>query len=142
MTLPGAPPADRTNAVADEPAAAALGKALFEDAGLSPSGAVARHVPRSKTQLSDARPIAVGVAEGTARRTPRIALAAFSRWQGWDGKADTLWAQALGPLESEVEMAQLAGVRGPADRDGACCWVCGGVSRDRVAGRLVASAVG
>lgn len=105
VTLPGAPPADPTNAVADEPAAAALGKALFEDAGLSPSGAVACatcHDP--KTQLSDARPIAVGVAEGT-RRTPRIALAAFSRWQGWDGKADTLWAQALGPLESEVEMA-------------------------------------
>jgi cytochrome c peroxidase len=90
--------------VADDPAAAALGKALFEDAGLSPSGKVSCASCHDPTkQLSDARPRAVGAAEGT-RRTPTIALAAHARWQTWDGRADTLWAQALGPLEEPTEM--------------------------------------
>lgn len=100
----GAPPPDPTNAVADSPAAAALGKSLFFDNGLSPTGDVSCstcHDPRQ--QLSDARPQAKGMGAGS-RRTPRIALSAFSRWQFWDGRAETLWAQALGPMENPDEM--------------------------------------
>lgn len=100
----GAPPPDPTNDVADSPAAAALGKALFFDAGLSPGGAVSCatcHDPGK--QLSDGAKVAKGAGVG-ARRTPRIALAAHARWQGWDGRADSLWAQALGPLEHPDEM--------------------------------------
>ena len=29
--------------------------------------------------------------------------AAYSPWLFWDGRKDSLWAQALGPLEAEVE---------------------------------------
>jgi cytochrome c peroxidase len=104
VTTPGAPPADPTNAAADSTAAAALGRSLFFDQGLSPSGRVACatcHDPQK--QLSDGLPQSKGLALGT-RRTPRIALAAFSRWQFWDGRADSQWAQALGPLENEDEM--------------------------------------
>jgi len=104
-TLPGAPPPDPTNAVADEPAAAALGKALFSDPGLSPSNEVSCatcHDPRK--HLTDGRPVAQGAGPGD-RRTPAIALAAHARWRFWDGRADTLWAQALGPFESPKELA-------------------------------------
>ncbi len=104
VVTPAAPPADPTNAVADSAAAAALGKALFFDAGLSPNGAVSCatcHDPAK--QLADGRATAMGLAAGS-RKTPRIALAAFSRWQFWDGRADSLWSQALGPIENEKEI--------------------------------------
>ncbi len=102
---PEALPRDPTNAVADDPKAAALGEALFSDVGLSPSGEVACvtcHDP--KKALADGRPTPGGRTRGT-RRTPRIGLSAYSRWQFWDGRADTLWAQALGPFENPDEIA-------------------------------------
>src|SRR6185437_10553934 len=83
----------------------ALGKALFSDPGLSPSNEVSCatcHDPRK--HLTDGRPVAQGAGPGD-RRTPAIALAAHARWQFWDGRADTLWAQALGPFESPKELA-------------------------------------
>jgi cytochrome c peroxidase len=103
MKAPGAPPPDPTNAYGDLPAAAALGKRLFSDAGLSPSGKVACATCHDASKgLSDGLPQSVGVAR-TSRNAPSVALAAHSRWQFWDGRADTLWAQALGPLESAKE---------------------------------------
>ncbi|MEZ4444361.1 MAG: cytochrome c peroxidase [Polyangiaceae bacterium] len=104
ITVPGAPPRDPSNAVADDPAAVALGRALFFDAGLSPSGTIACascHQPEQA--LSDGQPVAMGLALGD-RRTPSIALAAHARWQFWDGRADGLWAQALAPFENPAEM--------------------------------------
>lgn len=105
MRLVGEPPPDPTNAFADLPEAAALGKALFSDALLSPSGTVSCetcHEPRFG--MGDAVGQAVGVAKGD-RNSPPIALAAHARWQFWDGRADTLWMQALGPFEDERELA-------------------------------------
>jgi cytochrome c peroxidase len=101
---PRAPLPDPTSAVADDSRAAALGKALFFDTGFSGTNAVSCatcHDPQK--QLSDGRETAVGLDRGT-RRSPRIALAALSRWQFWDGRADTLWGQALGPLENDAEI--------------------------------------
>jgi cytochrome c peroxidase len=37
------------------------------------------------------------------RNAPALALAAHSRWQFWDGRADRLWVQALGPIENANE---------------------------------------
>ncbi len=102
--VPGAPPSDPTNAHADDPLAAALGRTLFFDAGLSRSGTVSCATCHDPARgLSDGRPVAVGEGVGR-RRTPSIALAAHARAQDWDGRADTLWAQALGPLENPAEM--------------------------------------
>jgi cytochrome c peroxidase len=103
-TLPGAPPADPTNAVADAPAAAELGEALFHDAALSPANLSCASCHDARRHLSDGLPVADGAASGD-RRTPAIALAAHARWQFWDGRAETLWAQALGPFESPTELA-------------------------------------
>ncbi|MEP0847787.1 MAG: hypothetical protein HRF50_13330 [Phycisphaerae bacterium] len=36
--------------------------------------------------------------------TPTILNAAHHRWQSWDGRADSLWSQALQPIENDVEM--------------------------------------
>ncbi|MBC6982569.1 cytochrome c peroxidase [Caulobacter sp. 17J80-11] len=99
----GAPPADPSNRVADDPAAARLGEALFSDARLSANGKVSCascHQP--DRAFTDARPTGRGIGAG-ARRTMPVAPAAYSPWQFWDGRADSLWAQALGPVENPVE---------------------------------------
>ena len=96
-------PADPSNAVADLPAAAELGRKLFFDTRLSANGKVACascHVPDQRFQ--DGIPLGRGVGEGT-RRTMPIAGTAYSPWQFWDGRADSQWAQALGPLENPME---------------------------------------
>lgn len=100
----GAPPPDPTNEYADDPAAVLFGKELFSDALLSPSGTVSCatcHDP--KLDLTDGARQSVGVAT-VDRNSPAIALSAHSRWQFWDGRADSLWSQALGPLEDAKEL--------------------------------------
>lgn len=104
MVAPGAPPSDPTNAYADDPAAAALGKELFFDKRLSPSGNVSCascHDPGKGFQ--DGIPQSTAGTAPVDRNAPPIALAAHARWQFWDGRADTLWAQALGPFEDVRE---------------------------------------
>jgi cytochrome c peroxidase len=101
-TLPKLPP-DPSNAVGDDPAAAALGKALFFDTRLSSNGKVACascHLP--DRQFQDGTPLATGMGQ-TNRRTMPIAGTAYSPWLFWDGRKDSQWSQALGPLESLVE---------------------------------------
>jgi cytochrome c peroxidase len=101
---PGAPPRDPTNDHADDAGAAALGRALFFDAALSPSGKVACascHDPMK--QLADGLPRSTGGVLPVDRNAPAIALAAHQPWQFWDGRADSLWSQALGPFENARE---------------------------------------
>ena len=96
-------PSDPTNRVADDPGAADLGKRLFFDTRLSSNGRVACstcHQPDRDFQ--DGTALASGVGT-TARRTMPIAGMARSPFLFWDGRKDSLWAQALGPLESPVE---------------------------------------
>lgn len=97
------PPVDPSNAVEDRPEAVALGRRLFADVRLSRDGRVACascHDPARGFQ--DGRPLGQGVGTGT-RRTMPIAGAAHSPWQFWDGRKDSLWSQALGPLEDAAE---------------------------------------
>lgn len=96
-------PADPSNRYADLPAAARLGARLFFDTLMSGNGRVSCascHQP----ELGFQDGIALGKGVGTAgRRTMPLAGTAYSPWQFWDGRADSQWAQALGPLESAVE---------------------------------------
>ena len=101
-TLDPVPP-DPTNRVADDPRAAALGERLFFDARLSDNGKVSCgtcHQPERDFQ--DGTALAVGVGT-TTRRTMPIAATSRSPFLFWDGRKDSQWAQALGPLESAVE---------------------------------------
>jgi len=104
-------PPEPSNAFADDPAAAALGQAYFFDARYSSNGAISCatcHDPAVGYQ--DARAAtSLGLAY-TGRHAPTCLNAAVSRddsdtnWQFWDGRSDSLWSQALGPPESDVEM--------------------------------------
>jgi cytochrome c peroxidase len=96
-------PADPSNRYADDSAAAQLGHRLFFDTRLSANGKVSCatcHVPALNFQ--DGKPLADGVGT-TSRRTMPVAGTAYSPWHFWDGRADSQWSQALGPLESSVE---------------------------------------
>ncbi|MCG3129201.1 MAG: Cytochrome c551 peroxidase [Phycisphaerae bacterium] len=107
------PPPDPTNRVYDDTAAARLGQFLFYDERLSGNGKISCatcHDP--ERAFTDGRSVFVGVAEGT-RNTPGLLNVAQQRWFFWDGRADTLWAQALQPIENPIEMdgARVAIVR-------------------------------
>ena len=96
-------PADPTNRFADSEEAAELGQRLFFDARLSANGQVSCatcHDPRREFQ--DGTALAKGVGT-TDRRTMPIAATAHSPFLFWDGRKDSQWSQALGPLESPVE---------------------------------------
>jgi cytochrome c peroxidase len=99
----GPTPRDPSNRWADDAAAADLGRRLFFDQRLSGNGRVSCatcHDPENDFQ--DAMPLAKGMGT-TNRRTMPIAGAAYGRFFFWDGRKDSLWSQALGPLESPVE---------------------------------------
>jgi cytochrome c peroxidase len=99
-----APPAkDPSNAHDGSPAAAALGQRLFFDPRFSRSQAVSCascHDPARHFQ--DGRPVSQGLDTGTRRAMP-IANAGRGPWLFWDGRKDSLWSQALGPLEDAAE---------------------------------------
>lgn len=102
--LEGAPPPDPTNVYADDLRASIFGLQLFKDDGMGPSELVScrscHEIDRQFTDGGD-KPTR-GVGPG-ARNTPTVILAAWQRWQFWDGRADSLWQQALGPLENPDE---------------------------------------
>lgn len=96
-------PPDPSNRWADDARAADLGHRLFFDARLSSNARVSCascHDPRKDFQ--DGVALARGVGT-TDRRTMPIAATAYSPFLFWDGRKDSQWAQALGPLESPVE---------------------------------------
>jgi cytochrome c peroxidase len=96
-------PADPSNRYADQPAAAAFGKQLFFDTRLSSNGKISCatcHNPDRQFQDDVDRARGVGK---TDRRTMPIAGTAHGPWFFWDGRKDSQWSQALGPLESPVE---------------------------------------
>ena len=96
-------PADPTNAVADDPRAAALGERLFFDARLSSNGEVSCATCHDPAYgWADGRATAVGIAALDVH-TPSVLDSARDRWFFWDGRADSLWAQALQPLEHPDE---------------------------------------
>jgi cytochrome c peroxidase len=101
-SLPPLPP-DATNQWADDPAAAAFGGRLFADARFSSNGSVScATCHRTALSFTDGLSLARGVGE-VPRKTMTIVGTAYSQWLFWDGRKDSQWAQALGPLESLVE---------------------------------------
>ncbi|MER9302465.1 c-type cytochrome [Mesorhizobium sp. M0293] len=107
LALSALPPLkpDTTNRFADVPAAAALGSTLFFDQGMSRDGTVSCSTcHKIDRQFQDDLPQAVGVGH-TNRRTMPLAGVARDPWFFWDGRRDSLWAQALTPLENPLEQA-------------------------------------
>ncbi|MDB4989418.1 MAG: hypothetical protein JWN04_4596 [Myxococcaceae bacterium] len=124
--LPAALP-DRSNAYADDPAAARLGQKMFFDPGFSGAlldgdndgsknalgmrGEPGRvscagcHVPEAG--FSDNRTLGGAISLGAGwgrRRTPSLLDVGQSTVVMWDGRHDTLYNQVFGPFESGFEM--------------------------------------
>ncbi len=98
------PPPSPSNRVADNPKAAELGERLFFDPRLSANGKLSCascHQP--ERFFTDGLPRAQGMQE-TARNTPTVIGAGHLKWFYWDGRRDSLWSQALLPLEAADEM--------------------------------------
>lgn len=96
-------PAHPSNRFADDPDAAAFGQRLFFDTRLSADGTVA-----CATCHQPARYFTDGLARGrglgiSRRNTISLVGAAYSPWLYWDGRKDSLWSQALSPLEDPQE---------------------------------------
>jgi cytochrome c peroxidase len=99
-----APPRDTTNRVDGNPQAIALGKALFSDTRLSGDGkfsCASCHDPA--LSWTDGKEVAVAAGVGP-RNTPSLWNMAHNRWYFWDGRADSLWSQAVKPIERNIEL--------------------------------------
>lgn len=92
-------PASPSNSVADQPQAAALGHKLFFDARLSANNQVScATCHRPDLMFTDGFPVSFGT-RTTQRNAPTLMGTAYSLWLLWDGHKDSLWAQALEPIE-------------------------------------------
>jgi len=91
------------NRFADNESAAHLGKAIFFDTRFSGNGAVACSSCHQPEQyFTDGLAVSQGMG-ATRRNAPTVVGSGYSPWLFWDGRKDSLWSQALGPLESDVE---------------------------------------
>ena len=103
--LPSTPPPNPTNHVADDPSAAKLGQMVFFDFRFSKEGTIACSTCHSPFYaFADIESTSLATGRGT-RNTPTVLNAAYNTWQLWDGRSETMWAQALFALEGENEMA-------------------------------------
>lgn len=103
--LPATPPPNPTNRVSDSPDAARLGQMFFFDERLSKDGTVACATCHSPFHgFADVEATSLGGGRGT-RNAPTLLNVAYNKWQFWDGRADSLWSQALIALEGENEQA-------------------------------------
>ena len=99
----GERPTDPSNAYEARADAAALGRALFNDVRLSMNGQVScASCHLSDNEFQDGRQLGQGVGTGK-RRTMPVMGAAHAPFLFWDGRKDSLWSQALGPLEDAAE---------------------------------------
>ncbi len=102
------PPAlqrDPSNRVSGEPEAIALGKTLFFETRLSGNGkssCATCHLPG--LHFTDGKKRGEGFVE-LDRNTPGLLNVRLNRWFGWDGAADSLWAQSVRPIVDKREMA-------------------------------------
>ncbi len=97
------PPESLSNSVANDLNAAKLGHHLFFDKQLSANGKVACsscHQPEKYFTDGLKTSEAIGKAK---RNAPSVLSAAWSHWLYWDGRKDSVWSQALGPLEDPAE---------------------------------------
>lgn len=95
--------ADPSNRVADNDHAVIMGNRLFFDTRMSASGGISCatcHQP--DLEFTDGLSRGRGIGE-SKRNTRSIVGVAHSPWFYWDGRRDSLWSQALSPLEDPDE---------------------------------------
>lgn len=103
LTEDAVPPPDPSNRWQGNPVAEALGRSLFLDPRLSRSGELSCascHVTGGRLVPNESRP---ADADRQFRTVMPVAGAAFQDFFFWDGRKDSLWSQALAPLETPSE---------------------------------------
>lgn len=98
-------PEDPTNKYYKDEKAAHLGQYFFYEKRISSNGKISCatcHAPDKG--FGDNKPLSKGL-DTLLRHAPALYNTAYNRWFYWDGRIDSLWAQALGPIEAVKEMA-------------------------------------
>jgi cytochrome c peroxidase len=98
-------PLDPSNQYQSNSKAILLGQKFFYDPRFSGDDGVSCatcHMPSN--HYVDNLALSEGRGVGT-RKALSVVGAGYSQWLFWDGRADSLWAQALGPLENPLEHA-------------------------------------
>ena len=94
---------DLSNRYQNNPDAVILGTKLFFDARLSESGTISCSVCHQPNRdFSDGLRVASGLQKGK-RNTPSLLGVSHQKWFFWDGRKDSVWAQALEPFEDKSE---------------------------------------
>lgn len=97
-------PADPSNQWSDDPKAAHFGQYMYYETRISANQKVSCatcHAPDKG--FGDNLAVSKGLQEVT-RHAPSIWNTAYNRWFFWDGRVDSLWAQATEPIENDKEM--------------------------------------
>lgn len=98
---------DSSNRVSGNKAAIDFGSTLFFNPKLSGDGRVSCamcHNPIESWANHNAL-TTVRTAHPASRHVPSLLGVKYNRWYFWDGRADSLWSQALKPIENIAEMA-------------------------------------
>jgi cytochrome c peroxidase len=99
---------DPSNRISGKPDAVELGRRLFFDARMSPSGRIScSSCHRPERGWTDGRPRGIGLEPGD-RNTPTLYDVRLYRRFGWGGGVDSLWAQSIRPLIDPKEMGSSA----------------------------------
>jgi len=94
---------DLSNQYQKNPQAVTLGAKLFFDARLSESGTISCSVcHQPNREFSDGLRVASGMEKGQ-RNTPSLLGTSHQKWFFWDGRKDSVWSQALEPIEDKTE---------------------------------------
>ncbi len=97
-------PANPSNRHADQAEIADFGKHLFFEPRLSQTGEISCATCHDPAKgWADGKTLSEGIQIGK-RHSPSLWNTAYQRWYFWDGRADTLWSQALQPMEDPAEM--------------------------------------
>jgi cytochrome c peroxidase len=95
---------NRSNELLYRADAIELGQQLFHDTGMSRSGEVAcATCHRPEDDYQDTQRITFKLDPNAPHRAPGLLGVALQDWFFWDGRADSLWSQALVPIETPTE---------------------------------------
>lgn len=100
----GDSPVDPTNRVSQDETAKRFGELLFFSTELSSNRTISCatcHDPM--LGFSDGKVLSEGIGV-TKRHSPQLWNVGYQRWFYWDGRRDSLWSQALSPIEDPNEM--------------------------------------
>lgn len=102
-------PTDSTNELSDQEhpqrtEIVEFGEKLFFSTALSEQGISCATCHDPDKGFSDEKQVAEGVGQ-TTKNSPHLWNVGYQTWMFWDGRCDSLWCQATGPIENDLEMA-------------------------------------